>query len=77
MTEIKLKPCPFCGREVTTSVSVIHGHTQDRIRFSVCCPACRIQQGTDLVSPDTFIEAEKAMQKAIEYWNRRTENETD
>lgn len=31
--ETKLKNCPFCGREVTTSVSAIRGLTQNRIRF--------------------------------------------
>lgn len=77
MPEIKLKPCPFCGREVTTRVSVVCGKVTDRIKFAVCCPACHIQQAVDIVSSDTFEEAEKAMQKAIEYWNRRTENETD
>lgn len=75
MPETKLKPCPFCGREVTTSVSVICGATADRIRFAVCCPACRIQQGINIVSLDTFSEAEKAMQNAVEAWNRRVENE--
>lgn len=77
MPEIKLKNCPFCGREVTTKVSVIYGTTTmaDRIRFAACCPACRIQQAIDIESPDTFEEAEKAMQKAVEAWNRRTENE--
>ena len=75
MTETKLKLCPFCGREVTTSVSVICGTTSYRIKFAVCCPACRIQQAIDMVSPDTFEEAEKAMQKAIKAWNRRIENE--
>lgn len=75
MPETKLKPCPFCGREVTTSVSVICGATADRIRFAVCCPVCHIQQGINIVSLDTFSEAEKAMQNAIEAWNRRVENE--
>lgn len=70
-----LKNCPFCGRKVTTSVSVIRGTTADRIKFAVCCPACHIQQAIDIVSPDTFEEAENAMQKAVEAWNRRVENE--
>lgn len=77
MPEMNLKPCPFCGREVTTKVSVIRGLTQDRIRFAVCCPACCIQQETDIVNHDTFIETEKSMRRAIEAWNRRDGNEID
>ena len=47
MREIKLKPCPFCGRSATTSITtetfVIHGNTAKVINFSVCCVACRIE----------------------------------
>ncbi len=77
MPEIKLKPCPFCGRLATTRIAVVRGTAADRIRFSACCPACRIELHTDIENYDSFEEAEKAAKRAIEAWNRRAENDTD
>lgn len=73
MPEIKLKPCPFCGREVTTNVLVARGTALDCVVFAVRCPTCRIQQAIDIKSHDNFEKAEKSMQKAIEAWNNRAE----
>ena len=65
MSEIKLKPCPFCGGEA--HIDCFPG--LDRPYFPVCnnemCIAC-----------DTIVTflTEK---DAAEAWNRRTDNETD
>lgn len=75
MTEIKLKPCPFCGKEVITAVSVIHMDFGDNIRFAVYCPACHVGQYSEIVDFNTFEETEKTMKKAIEAWNRMAEND--
>ena len=78
MNEIKLKPCPFCGREAATQTTVIHRDIADCIRYAVGCPACRIELHSDIEEIEgTFKTTETAMQKAIEAWNRRAENETD
>ncbi len=77
MSEIKLKPCPFCGGDAVTKISALCGNTYDDIRFMVCCPSCLIRQYRDLGGCDSFDKVEEAMDKAIEAWNRRAENETD
>lgn len=41
MKKIRLKPCPFCGGEAITAVSVIR-MVVNNIRFTVCCPACNV-----------------------------------
>ncbi len=77
MPETKLKPCPFCGREATTSVVSCDTALGYCIKFGVYCPACKIGQYIHIENYDNFEKAEKAMQKAVEAWNRRTGNETD
>ncbi len=71
MNETKLKSCPFCGREVTTSVSVCDTFFGHCIMFGVYCPACKVGQYIHIENYDNFEEAEKAMHKAVEVWNRR------
>lgn len=68
----ELKPCPFCGRDATTYISVDTVVPQeDCIKFSVCCPACHVEQHIDICNRDTFEAAQEAMAKAIKDWNRR------
>ena len=78
MNEIKLKPCPFCGGEATTRVVVIRSEIAgctDDISFVVGCSTCHIGQRWDINDRDSFEDAKTAMQKAIEAWNRRAEND--
>lgn len=80
MTEIKLKPCPFCGAEAITQVAVIRSEIESctaDISFIVSCSNCYIGQRWDINDRDSFEDAKTAMQKAIEAWNRRIENETE
>lgn len=77
MPETKLKPCPFCGRVAATRTVVIREDMSgfsDCVRFEVYCPACHVGQHSSIESNDSFGEAEVAMQKAIEFWNRRADN---
>lgn len=74
MPEIKLKPCQFCGGVATTEITVLSPCT--RFGFSVCCRSCEIKICYKL-NGNSFDEADKAMIKAVELWNRRAENETD
>ncbi len=73
MAEIKLKPCPFCGRDAITMIEVFRVNIDDCIKFSAYCPACHVGQNSNIVTSATFEEAMTAMQKAVEAWNRRTE----
>ena len=58
MSELKLKPCPFCGGE---PIPVVDDETEDF--FGVKCFAC-----------GGSIQAEKeSLDEAIEEWNRRAE----
>lgn len=76
MSEVKLKPCPFCGREATTSIVISCGNLIGSIRFLIRCPACKIELCSNYIqSYGTFDEAEKAKQKVIENWNRRINND--
>ena len=75
MPEIKLKPCPFCGKEPITKVKVHRGISASEIRYSVECKYCDISIGAYITTCDSFTNAQSAMNRAIEYWNRRTDNE--
>ena len=74
MPEIKLKPCPFCGKEPITKVKVCRGVNASEIRYSVECEYCDVSIGAYITTCDSFIDAQSAMNRAIEDWNRRTDN---
>lgn len=73
MTEIKLKPCPFCGGEAFAGTIE---HPEDSrpnggYRFHGCilCIRCQASAG-----PTGFdLTYEEATNKAIAAWNRRAE----
>lgn len=73
----ELKPCPFCGALPTTEVRVTQmGGTTDNVDFSICCTECDTHKTIRLkISKRVgcFADVEKAMQQAIEAWNRRVE----
>lgn len=75
MTE--LKPCPFCGSIATSEVRVTQmGGDTDNVDFSVVCSLCGISKTMRLKIAKTcvFLDVEKAMTKAIEAWNKRTDS---
>ena len=67
MSEIKLKPCPFCGGEAVLK--------RDRIGlYCVKCTNC----GCMTTFQFDFGEGEEvSKKKAADVWNRRPDNETD
>lgn len=70
MTEIKLKPCPFCGgKGELRRESLIFSWVQHSF---VRCEKC-FARGEEITTSTEY----SADEKAIEAWNRRTENETD
>ena len=62
---MKLKPCPFCGGEATTS----HGVDDDTLEqfFFVSCEYC----GSRTRKFHRYRYGEEYERKAIEAWNRR------
>lgn len=60
-SNIKLKPCPFCGGEPSFGMSV----SGDRHIF-VCCPDC-------LASSNSLAPCGDTEEDAAELWNKRTQ----
>lgn len=70
----ELRRCPFCGALPTTAVQVTQmGGTTDNVDFSICCTECDTHKTIRLkiATVGCFADVEKAMQQAIEAWNRR------
>lgn len=72
MTELKLKPCPFCGSEKVgmskgLTTSWLHYNYRGNIRAIVCgnCGCCGGIFNTKALDEDV------AEEKAVESWNRR------
>ena len=68
MSEIKLKPCPFCGGD-----AVIH------VGEGVCviCKECGCRTITLVDGNLQGKPCGGAIYRTIDKWNRRTDNETD
>ena len=68
MSEIKLKPCPFCGGE-----AVIHvGEGVCAICKECGCRTINLVDGNSHGKP-----CGGAIHRVIDKWNRRADNETD
>ena len=59
MSEIKLKPCPFCGGEARIN----KGHSRLAEWYTVSCSKCHVTQTVRYIKPE----------KAIEAWNTRAD----
>lgn len=62
MSEIKLKPCPFCGGEAKVGYAI-----NDYNRWGVSCNTC------GCVVEVGFGDYEDTMEEAVKAWNRRAE----
>ena len=70
MSEMKLKPCPFCGGEAKTGVSTTRQPLgSDYVEFRVYCPKCHIDKHRTVNCSNTFENVETAMRRATEDWN--------
>lgn len=76
MSEIKLKPCPFCGGTPNCYIKVLRGMSQDYIKIAVTCNKCDIEKEYRVASGSPFELIIKAYIEANKEWNRRAnENE--
>lgn len=73
----KLKPCPFCGEKPTTAINYSQvGGGELQLNFSVICPKCKIARRIcDDVEGKEFEAYEYYMNKVIDFWNDRVEEE--
>ena len=79
MSEIKLKPCPFCGTLPYTSVN---GSNGKKIKGYIQCnnPNCGALMEFEIKTESGFLRINEVIDgfnKAEEAWNRRADNETD
>ena len=85
MTDVKLKPCPFCG--ITPHFKVKSNCLRDTSKgceFTVFCQGCGIEFPQkysfeiefDLANPYGIKIVADEREKAVEAWNRRAENDT-
>ena len=79
MSEIKLKPCPFCKTMPYTS---IESADDKKIKGYIQCnaPDCGAKIDFEYKSKNgflTFDEVMEALNETIEAWDRRADNETD
>jgi Lar family restriction alleviation protein len=74
MSDIDLKPCPFCGR---TNVSIQSGENYSEDLYEAGCWDCDVWITQDIPENSYSRElTEKGMISAINNWNRRAEPKT-
>lgn len=70
MTEIELKPCPFCNGEAVITKQRKSGKTRDIVNAFVRCKSC----GARSKNVSSLHVAERNLEAyAAEAWNRRAE----
>lgn len=79
MSEIKLKPCPFCGTEPYTAIV---GVNDEKMKIFIRCnnPNCGTKMEFTIKAERIFLRFDdviSGINKAVETWNRRAENEAD
>ena len=79
MSEIKLKPCPFCGTEPYTAIV---GSDDEKMKIYIQCNDldCGTKIEFTIKAERVYLDFDDVMDgisKAVEVWNRRADNETD
>lgn len=70
-----LKPCPFCGHSVCTSLRSVMDDGICCLEFAVLCPACNARKQFIYSSyvPFTFTTVIEYMRDIVKDWNKRME----
>lgn len=76
---IDLKPCPFCGGEVTIAVT---GHKNETCYFITRGNSktkknckCRVFMDSDIYRKDEGVSKEKIRNDLVDAWNRRADHD--
>ena len=77
MSEVKLKPCPFCGTEAYTAIV---GWDDEKMKIYIQCndPDCGTKMEFTIKAERVYLDFDDVMDgisKAVEVWNRRADNE--
>ena len=79
MSEIKLKPCPFCGIMPYTSIVK---SSDEKMEIYIQCDnsECGTKMDFAIEAENGFLDFDdvvNGISKAVEAWNRRVTDETD
>ena len=67
MSEVKLKPCPFCG---ATPFLLINS-SAERIYAKIKCDRCNVERSDIIAGLCTWNELECCKDRVLEKWNTR------
>lgn len=78
MSEIKLKPCPFCGTMPYTSIVK---SSDEKMKIYIQCDSseCGAKMDFTIEAENGFLDFDdviNGISKAAEAWNRRVDNES-
>lgn len=67
MSEVKLKPCPFCGAKPFLLIN----SSAERIYVKIKCDKCNVERSDIIAGLCTWNELERCKVRALEKWNTR------
>lgn len=77
MSEIKLKPCPFCGGEAFSKMRIMREEPHigvDYVQLQIYCSKCNVGKVKPIDSGRTLDNLQTAMSDLIEKWNTRRDS---
>ena len=72
--QIEIKKCPLCGGATLTREEVIQAAHHSNLDLTIKCLKCNLRRTTTTEMLDkSFCEIIRAIEKAVDGWNRRAE----
>lgn len=72
--QIEIKKCPLCGGATLTRAEVIQVPHYSNLDLTIKCLKCDLRRTTTIEMLDkSFYEIIRAIEKAVDEWNRRDE----